>query len=412
MMLAGFLAHPWLGCLGLLLGGVWLSRLVTVARNMRTIPELTRPEYDATPSHVEGGVPRVSIVVPARNEADHIEAALRSLLQLDYPEYEVIVVNDRSEDATGAIVERLQEKWRERGEALHHRLQVLHIRELPMGWLGKTHAMWQAGKLATGDWILFTDADVVYRQDALRRAIVYGEREKADHVVLFPTMVMKSMGERMMMAFFQSQFVFARRPWKAADPKSRDAVGVGAFNLIRREVYEKIGTYERMRLEVLDDMRLGELVKLEGFRQRVAFGRDLLRLRWVFGATGMVRNLTKNGFAILRFNPWFAAVAVCGVLLVNVAPFAGVALAPGWDRIGYLVALAAVALVYLGMSWHSDISPAYVALHPVGTVLFCYTLTLSTVVTLTQGGVAWRGTLYPLAELREYERNKERWSWL
>ena len=91
-----------------------------------------------------------------------------------------------------------------------------------------------------------------------------------------------------MQAFFQSQFVFARRPWKAADPKSHDAIGVGAFNLIRRDVYVRIGSYERMRLEVLDDMRLGELVKQEGFRQRVAFGRGLLRLRWVFGATGMV----------------------------------------------------------------------------------------------------------------------------
>ena len=99
--------------------------------------------------------------------------------------------------------------------------------------------MWQAGKQATGDWLLFTDADVVFRADALRRAVVYAERERADHVVLFPTMVMESAGERMMMAFFQSQFVFAHRPWKVADPKSRDAMGVGAFNLIRREVYER-----------------------------------------------------------------------------------------------------------------------------------------------------------------------------
>ncbi len=99
------------------------------------------------------------------------------------------------------------------------------------------------GSRATGDWLLFTDADVVFRADALRRAMVYAEREHADHVVLFPTMVMESVGERMMIAFFQSQFVFARRPWKVADPKSHDAIGVGAFNLIRREAYERVGTY-------------------------------------------------------------------------------------------------------------------------------------------------------------------------
>src|ERR1019366_8081522 len=138
-------------------------------------------------------------------EAEHIEAALVSLLQLNYPDYEVIAVDDRSEDATGAILDRLQAQWRERGEALHHRLKVLHWTELPTGWLGKTHAMWRAGKQGTGDRRLFTEAHMGFRGDALRRAVVYAERERADHVVLFPTMVMKSAGERMMIAFFHSQ---------------------------------------------------------------------------------------------------------------------------------------------------------------------------------------------------------------
>lgn len=411
-MWSGFLTHPWMGTVGVFLAVAWLSRLVAAAFGMRKIAEITRPEYDVAPGDESGRVPRVSIIVPARNEAEHIEAALLSLLELDYPDYEVIAVDDRSKDATGTILDRLQTEWRERGEALHHRLKVLHIHELPPGWLGKTHAMWQAGKQATGDWLLFTDADVVFRADTLRRAVVYAEQERADHVVLFPTMVMESPGERMMMAFFQSQFVFARRPWKVADPKSRDAIGVGAFNLIRREAYDRLGTYERLRMAVLDDMRLGEIVKQEGLRQRVAFGRDLLRLRWVFGARGMVENLTKNGFAILRFNVWFAAMAICGVLLINVGPFVGAGLASGWARAGFLIALLAVAMVYVGMSWHSDISPRYAVLHPVGALLFCYALVRSAVLTFVHGGVVWRGTLYPLAELRKFSRKEPRWSWL
>ena len=411
-MWSGFLTHPWMGTVGVFLAVAWLSRLVAAAFGMRKIAEITRSEYDVAPADESGRVLRVSIIVPARDEAEHIEAALVSLLELDYPDYEVIAVDDRSKDATGTILDRLQAEWRERGEALHHRLKVLHIHELPPGWLGKTHAMWQAGKQATGDWLLFTDADVVFRADTLRRAVVYAEQERADHVVLFPTMVMESPGERMMMAFFQSQFVFARRPWKVADPKSRDAIGVGAFNLIRREAYERLGTYERLRMAVLDDMRLGEIVKQEGLRQRVAFGRDLLRLRWVFGTRGMVENLTKNGFAILRFNVWFAVLAVCGVLLVNVGPFIGAGLASGWARAGFLIALLAVAMVYVGMSWHSDISPLYVVLHPLGALVFCYALVRSSVLTLAHGGVVWRGTLYPLAELRKFSREEPRWSWL
>ena len=411
-MWSGFLQQPLIWCLGVFLGAVWLSRLLAAALNMHKIVEITRPEYDVSPLDTSGRVPRISIVVPARNEAEHIEAALVSLLQLDYSDYEVIAVDDRSEDATGAILDRMQTLWHEQGEVSHHLLKVLHVSELPPCWLGKTHAMWQAGKQATGDWLLFTDADVVYRPDALRRAVVYAERERADHVVLFPTMRMNSPGERMMMAFFQSQFVFAHRPWRVADPKSRDAIGVGAFNLIRRDVYERLGTYQRLRMAVLDDMKLGEVVKRDGFRQRIVFGRNLLQLRWVFGAMGMVRNLTKNFFAILHYSGGFAVLAVIGILLVNLGPFLGVWLATGPARLGFLVALGSVALIYVGMSWHSDISPLYVLLHPFGTVLFCYAIVRSVVLTLIRGGVVWRGTWYSLAELRKFSREESRWNWL
>jgi len=397
---------------GLFLAGVWISRLVLVARNMDSVPQISGSEYDVAPTGPSGEVPRVSIVVPARNEEQHVRAAVLSLLQLDYPDYEVIVVDDRSEDATGPILDRLQEEWRARGEELHHRLNVLHVRELPPGWLGKTHAMWKASQKASGHWLLFTDADVIFSQDALRRAVAFAERNRADHLVLFPTMVMESVGERMMIAFFQSQFVFAHLPWKAADPKSRDAIGVGAFNLIRRDVYERIGTYKRMRLEILDDMRLGEVVKHEGFRQRAVFGRDLLCLRWIVGAYGMVRNLTKNGFAILRFSLWFTILAICGLLFVNAGPFVGAVMASGYARVGYLFAVGAIAAIYVGMSWYSDVSPWLAILHPIGALLFCFALARSAVLTLWDGGIRWRETYYSMAELRKFMRDEPRRTWL
>jgi glycosyltransferase involved in cell wall biosynthesis len=407
-----FLRHPLIWSCSVFLGTVWLSRLLAAGLNMRTIAEITLPEYDALPADASGRVPRVTIVVPARNETDHIEAALVSLLQLDYPDYEVIAVNDRSEDATGVILDRLESQWMEREDATHHRLTVLHVTELPPGWLGKTHAMWQAGKQATGDWILFTDADIVFRADALRRAMVYAEREGADHLILFPTMVMKSVGERMMIAFFQSQFVFGHRPWKVADPKSRDSIGVGAFNLVRREVYQKMGSYERLRLAVVDDMMLGEAVKQDGFRQRVVFGRNLITLRWVFGAVGMVRNLTKNFFAILHYNTAFALLAVSGILVVNLGPFVGVWIAHGWQRAGFIASLVTLIAIYIGMARRSDISPPYVLLHPIATLLFSYAIVRSVVLTLVRGGVIWRGTWYSLAELRRFTRKSTRWNWL
>jgi glycosyltransferase involved in cell wall biosynthesis len=411
-MWSDVMQHPVTWFFSIVLGAAWLSRIVAATVHMHSVAEISRPEFDVPPLDPAGQVPRVSIIVPACNEAQHIEQALLSLLQLDYPGYEVIAVNDRSTDQTGAIMERVSADWKQQEGVHSHSLKVLHVKELPPGWLGKTHAMWLAAKHATGKWILFTDADIVFRPDALRRAMVYAERERADHLVLFPTMVMKSIGERMMMAFFQSQFVFAHRPWKVADPKSRDHIGVGAFNLIRGDVYEKLGTYERLRLSVLDDMKLGELVKLNGYRQRNVFGRDLLRLRWIVGVFGMVRNLTKNYFAILRYNPAWTLIAICGMLIINLGPYVGLFIARGWARSGFAVALLSVLAIYLGMSRRSDMSPFYFFLHPIGTLLTVFTVARSMVVTLAQGGVVWRGTWYSLAELTKFTREGPSRSWM
>lgn len=401
--------HGFVLALGIFLAVVWWSRVLVVWAHRNSVADISTAEY-ATPAGT--ALPRLSIIVPARNEAEHIEAALLSLLQLEYPDYEVIAVNDRSDDTTGVIMDRLQTQWRARGEASHHLLKVLHVTQLPEGWLGKVHAMWKAAEMATGGWLLFTDADVVFRPDALRRAITYAERENADHLVLFPTMVMHSVGERMMMAFFQSQFVFAHRPWKVADPKSRDSIGVGAFNLVRHSVYEKIGTYAALRMAVLDDMKLGEIIKRNGFRQRCVFGRDLLRLRWIVGGLGMVRNLTKNFFAILRFNIAFAVLAICGVLLINAGPYVGIWFAQGWGRAGYLAALLAMLMMYIGMATKSAISPLYFLLHPVGTVLFVFAMARSAALTVAQGGINWRGTFYSLEQLRQFEKDTPAWNWL
>jgi glycosyltransferase involved in cell wall biosynthesis len=393
---------------GIFLAAVWLYHGTVVWLNRKTVPDIAGAEYTSA----QDILPRISIIVPARNEAEHIEAGLLSLLQLDYPDYEVIAVNDRSEDATGAIMDRLASEWRSRGETSHHLLKVMHVTELPEGWLGKVHAMWRATQQASGEWLLFTDADVVFRADALRRAIVYGERESADHVVLFPTMTMKSVGERMMIAFFSSQFVFAHRPWKVSDPQSRDSIGVGAFNMVRRAVYEQIGTYSALRMAVLDDMKLGELVKRNGFRQRCSFGPGLLWLRWVVGATGMVRNLTKNFFAILHFNVWFAIVAICGVLLINAVPFIGIWFAHGWGRAGYVISSLAIFVMYTQMARRSEFSWTCFFLHPLAALVFAFAMIRSMVITIARGGIEWRGTFYSLEELRAASDKAGRRSWL
>jgi len=379
---------------GSILALVWFSRLLDAALGMSKVADISRPEWNRQPATPSGNPP-VSIIVPARNEEEHVERALGTLLNLDYDNYEVIAVNDRSTDRTGEVMDRMASTAEARG-----RLRVIHIAELPQGWLGKAHAMWSAARHATGDWLLFTDADVLFRPDVLARSMAYAESEAADHVVLFPRMIMKSPGERIMIAFFQTLFVFGHRPWKVADPKTKDHMGVGAFNLLRRRVYDAVGSYEALRFEVVDDMKLGKIVKNAGYAQRNVYGADLISLRWVKGAMGMVNNLTKNFFAIVSFQWWRALLSAFALAFLNLMPFFGIWLAQGWARLPYSVALASIFAIYVGMSWESDIPAYYFVLHPIGAALFVYIMLRSMVLTLTRGGVVWRGTFYSLSELR------------
>jgi glycosyltransferase involved in cell wall biosynthesis len=421
---------------GTLLALAWFSRIIDAALGMPSVADVSRPEWDRNPVAAAGN-PRVSIIVPARNEEATIERPLRQLLALDYDNYEVIAVNDRSTDGTGEIMDRVAAEERDQNQQHgqnphppakdagrmghpveihiaesshvsqktrdmgHPLLRVIHHQELPAGWMGKTHAMWTAANQAGGEWLLFTDADVLFKPDALRRALAYAETESADHVVLFPRMIMKSPGEFMMIAFFQAMFMFGHRPWKVADPKAKDHMGVGAFNLVRRSTYDAVGTYAALRMEVLDDMKLGKVIKNAGFRQRNVFGEDLISIRWAHGAMGVVNNLTKNFFAVLSFQWWRAAATVVAMAFLNLMPFAGVFLAHGWARAPYGVALFGMFSIYVGMSLRSAVPFYYFALHPVSTVLFLYTLVKSTVLTLWDDGIMWRGTKYDLAELRK-----------
>ena len=265
---------------GALLAAGWTYKLIECALGMPKVPEISQPEW--LPKEGEA-LSRISIIVPALNEQEKLEPALRSLLALDYLNYEVIAVDDRSTDRTGEIMDRLAREF-------PAKLRVVHVKELPSGWLGKPHALQKGSELATGGWLLFTDADVTFRSDTLRRAVTLATRTQADHVVLFPTLLTESWGERMMLAFLSLAFTL-RRLWKVSDPKSGDFVGVGAFNMVRRGSFDALGGMHPLRMEVIEDMNLGKLTKKHGFKQVAAFADDLLTIHWARGAWGIVRNL-------------------------------------------------------------------------------------------------------------------------
>jgi glycosyltransferase involved in cell wall biosynthesis len=365
----------------------WVFHGLRVAWGLLRLPWIK----DFAPAK-DADCPRISLIFAARDEQEKLPGALATLATIDYPDLEIIAVDDRSQDATGPILDEFSRT--------HERFRAVHVSALPPGWLGKPHALQKAYESATGEWLLFTDADVRFAPDALRRAAAMVLQKNLDHLTLFGDVEMVGFWETVLITFFGLAFHIANDPYRVSNPHSRAYVGVGAFQLIKRPAYEACGTHRRLAMEVVDDMKLGKLVKQAGIRSSVGVAQEAVVVRWHAGAGNLIRGVTKNFFAALGYNLPFVVLAITGMLLMNVAPFAGVIFGHGWVRILSGVAVVLALSFHVGVDWAMRVSPLYALTHPLGAVLFSYMLLRSTVVTLWQGGVTWRGTFYPLEELR------------
>lgn len=365
----------------------WLGGAIYYYLGMRRIRGLG--SVDPLPDRA---LPPVSIVSAARNEALRIEAAVRTLLAQDYPSLEVVAVDDRSEDETGPILDRVA--------AEDPRLRVLHVRELPEGWLGKCHALAQGEAAAKGTWILFTDGDVSLAPDAVRRAVSLALRERADHVTVATDLEVGSLGEAIFISFFVFAFNASQRPWDAPNPRSDAHVGIGAFNLVRREVYERAGGHARLRLELLDDMGLGLIVKRSGGVSMMAGHDGMVRARWQEGLGALIQGVEKNAFAGLRYDVPATIAALILQVAFSLLPLAGLFASDPVTRAAAILAWSGVVLVYATTARAVETRAWHAVTMPVGAALFGYAILVSMALALRRGGIIWRGTFYPLAALR------------
>jgi len=390
--------HVFLIILSWLIALAWTLRVFTALRQLPRLPNLLDGRHDPPSQPGSEDRPQVTVIVPACNEAPAIEATLRSLLAQTIP-LEILAVDDRSTDRTGAIMDRIASEPLPAGKFAG----VLHVEALPAGWLGKPHAMARAARLTTTPWLLFTDGDVLFREDAIERALRFAESLPADHVVVWPSLILKTSGERLVESIFQSLLVLTWNPWRIADPKAkRDFIGMGAFNLMRSDAYRAVGGFEADPMEVVEDLRLGFRIKQQGFRQRLVLGRGLIRIHWAPGALGLLHNLTKNIFAMFRFRSVQLLIAVLAIGLVCFVPLSGLFLS--WSiRVASLVSLAMVLAAYsLADHYYNRIRSAYGLTFPIGAALVLYAMLRSWIVTVVRGGIVWRGTFYPLNELRRH----------
>lgn len=359
---------------------VQVYRGVRSIRSLRDLPPLTRP------------LPRVSIIIPARNEERNLEEALRSILALDYDNLEIDVVDDRSTDRTGEILDRIA--------AADPRLRVVHVRELPPGWLGKNHALWLGAAKATGEFLLFTDADVVMDPSTLRRAVGAMVADRLDHLTAAPEIARPSTLFEMFIGAFSLFFTLYTRPWKVKDPESPSHVGIGAFNLVRASAYREAGGHQAIAMRPDDDLKLGKLIKKKGFRQEFVFGLGALRVEWYASVQELIQGLMKNAFSAVDYRVWVVAVSTAMQLLTLVWPFLALFLTAGATR---WLNLASV-LVLLALCWINAPLAGVRRWHglgfPLATLLFLYILWRAMLLTLWRNGIDWRGTHYPLAELK------------
>jgi hypothetical protein len=376
----------WIALCGAIALG-WIVAVIDTARGVRKIPSIA----GATPL-ADADCPSLSILYAARDEAEKLPGALETFLALDYPRYEVVAVDDRSADATTEILAAAAKK--------DARLKSIRLDSLPPGWLGKPHALQRAYENSSGEWIVFTDADVHFAPELLRRAIALAQSKGWEHMTLLGRVEMRTIGERIALTFFGMSFLLGVKPWRVSNPRSGSFAGVGSFQLIRRSAYDALGTHRRLAMEVIDDMKLGKLAKQAGVRSGVATAKDAVSVDWHAGVANIVRGTTKNFFATTGFRPLLTCLQIIFVLLGCAFPFVALFFAHGWARVFDAIALGLALAMQTGVCREFGVSRLYALTQPIGAVIFAWMLARSTIVTLRRGGITWRGTFYPLEELK------------
>lgn len=368
-------------CLFALQIGLGLRRM----RQLRMVPPLDQ----------SGVIPRVSIVIAACNEALTIGPALVSLLHQDYGNFEIIVANDRSTDATAEVLGKLQDQYPQ--------LRVVTINQLPPGWLGKAHALQAAAAAATGNLLLFSDADIRMAPTAVSRAVRQMENARLDHLTIFFENTSPGWLLNGIILDMSSAVLLAFRPWRVGKAGSRNFVGVGAFNMVRRTVYESCGRHQRIKMQPIDDVMLGKIIKRAGYRQDCLLGNGMISVDWYSGVGEMIQGLMKNVFAALHYRVWLALLAIIAILIMAVLPLWGAIFADGHAQLLFaltvLVRLAGftVGARISGLPWTVAVGGL---LAPHVTV---FIVAKAMYLTLRQGGIYWRGTFYALADLRQAE---------
>jgi glycosyltransferase involved in cell wall biosynthesis len=385
----------WLGWIVFAFVAVWTIPAVIALTLKQLLPYQSGLATDADAAATAPSVPRpsVSVIVPARNEEAQIRNALTTLLQSTGVEFEVIAVDDRSTDSTGRIMDEVA--------AADARLKVVHITQLPDGWLGKNHAMHVASEEATGELLLFTDGDIIYEPSAIEIAVRHLVRHKLQHLCLLPKMIPGNVFENAVVTFFGLAFAIGMQLHLIRTRWPLSYAGVGAFNLVDATFYRSLGGHKPIAMDILDDVKLGKMIKKNGGRIDFQLAPKLLSVRWQQSLWGVVTGLEKNGFASLNYSIPQILFVTFVFFLTMVFPYLSPFVLTLRDASGFIATITLWHLLYAFIVSRIPGGLLFAPMFPVGAFVMAFAYWRSAIITLRQGGVRWRDSFYPLAQLRK-----------
>jgi chlorobactene glucosyltransferase len=386
----------------LLLGGIFIVYWIHSQYHLDLIVKPTHPPADA---------PLISVCVPARNEERNIRACVEAILAQDYPNFEIIILDDRSSDATVEILMASASSLanlKEHALSGSPSLQIIHGSDLPAGWAGKPHALFQASAAAHGEWLCFVDADTFLSSVTLSSCYAKAIETNADMFTIMTFQVLGSFWEKVIMPIVMSALSVGFSPRKVNDPKTKDAIANGQFILIKRSVYEAIGGHERIKDQIVEDKAIAEQVKGNGYRLIVADGYSVARTRMYTSLPEMWEGWTKNIYLGLSDRPSLMLLGVFGAFILLVAAL----VLPLWPLLGlfwylqgggwlawivileslilWAIIIYARARVAIGMG----ISPWYAFTLPLGAAVFAAMMFTSTWRVVSGKGVVWKDRMY------------------
>lgn len=370
----------------------WGIQLFLTLKVIKDVPVLEK-----FPPRLPGqGTPKVSIIIAARNEKENVSRALKSRLESDYPDFEIIFIDDRSDDGTYEEAVELA-----RADS---RLKVVRVSFLPEGWLGKVNALNAGVKAASGEWLLFTDGDVYFSKDALSRAVSRAVENGLDHLAVIPEL--RGAGFLLDAGFstFVRLMTLGAQRKAIENPESKAAAGIGAFNLARKSAFEKTPGFEWLRLEPIDDMGLGLMMKKFGGKSSIANGRGLVWTHFYGTMSQMFKGADKGVYPAFGFR-LFPAVFISPLFLIlETAPFVLIFISYPYMKASgvFLMALSLVSAVSVNRWMNRPVLPALFI--PLGAVISFFVTIRAVILGTARGGIIWRDTFYPAALLRKYRR--------